>query len=972
MVGRKWTTSAQEEYLQGRLLEYRMAAATGRKTKMDRYWTSLDSEFFERWPLLASVVSVTMDPAAMARRISKARAIKDVDALPLNRAFSGGWGEEVERLPVPRAQQRPYRPLEVYARLYKAKIGVAVSECEKAEGVDPDSEEDDDAEDEEAKNKQVTTKRSVAMSRWRKVSKALYEAEPIEVKARVMEEMKEMEEEWKSGDVAEGEDERTPEQYQFGIDQLGEVANEVLQVMGEHTGWHFMLLCGGPMPERSGAISTKSFCYGTTPLGADFQSSHADFKGGVKLPFCQYLKRAFDHSARNARALEVDGNHGAAVGTTGLEGLLTLEGDEEHEEETTSGPVATKRKRAPHTTTMQRALGSSRVAPADPAGETEAADDTSDYGSTASSFALSGSSTWTGEAPVTLPLDHNTLPLPPVNVFDIGSFSGPSSMPAPSLGHGSASYVETPVFDNASFNFSDLDTDDFGSFGGASSNNFDDGGAALEALGVDVRMLGPPASQGGGLPLFDARGEDVVRPSPRPIYRGSSSAADREVDSLGQLPSFFKPSTYFSAFTKASSPGSSNSSTFASHSSTGPGASVARAKSAVDRLAAARPAGKTQVTVNGGEASGRKPTAAAAYLQVLLAPVAPPARMLTPPLPPPPSGPTPGSPPRVPTPPADPQVVLLRLSTPPGPPPMLLTRPPPPWHAPPVPPPTKPTPAPPAPPPTQLLRLPTPPPTQAPPLRNPTPQMAAPPPPRVLTPPLQLTPPPLGVLTPPAPPPTQLVRPPTPPAQIETRPAVNTPKTTAGGPAARGRGRPRGGARGRGRGGGRQNTREANAPAVETEGAVLPPNPAPSLSEEGRPTVLTGAAARAESACVRGEEQRLRKQQNEMLQRLKAMEAQQTAAAAEEKRLAALRRNPAGGADLVLVTRPKRAVKPACHPDGTFVDLSKQTQGEMGRRPGRGVDPNVVQEEQDAELLKKLGKKRKAVEGPSKEQAPAK
>ncbi|KAJ7691096.1 hypothetical protein B0H14DRAFT_3532067 [Mycena olivaceomarginata] len=69
----------------------------------------------------------------------------------------------------------------------------------------------------------------------------------------------------------------------------------------------------------------------------------------------------------------------------------------------------------------------------------------------------------------------------------------------------------------------------------------------------------------------------------------------------------------------------------------------------------------------------------------------------------------------------------------------------------------------------------------------------------------------------------------------------------------------------------------------------------------------------AESARLRGEEQRLRRDRMEQLRLSKDLEKK----AAEAEAVRARRRNPAGGADLVVVTRPQRSQVPARNPNGS-------------------------------------------------------
>lgn len=126
-------------------------------------------------------------------------------------------------------------------------------------------------------------------------------------------------------------------------------------------------------------------------------------------------------------------------------------------------------------------------------------------------------------------------------------------------------------------------------------------------------------------------------------------------------------------------------------------------------------------------------------------------------------------------------------------------------------------------------------------------------------------------------------------------------------------------------------------------------------------------AARQESVRIHREEERMRKERAELHQREKAIEERAAALAAEDKHLTASHHNPTGGADLVVVTRPKRAIKATQNPDGTpIIRQVKQTRGELGGRArlARAVDANAVQSAEDVEMVKKLGAKRKAADAP--------
>ncbi|KAF8146577.1 hypothetical protein K438DRAFT_1990483 [Mycena galopus ATCC 62051] len=125
---------------------------------------------------------------------------------------------------------------------------------------------------------------------------------------------------------------------------------------------------------------------------------------------------------------------------------------------------------------------------------------------------------------------------------------------------------------------------------------------------------------------------------------------------------------------------------------------------------------------------------------------------------------------------------------------------------------------------------------------------------------------------------------------------------------------------------------------------------------------LTGAAADAESTRIRREAAQLRSTTTEMLTRSKVMDAEKEKAEAGKRRLAELRRNPTGGADLVVVTHSKS--KSQKDLDGSsLVRPVRKTCGEMmGSSLAKAVDPNIVQKAQDADLLARLQGKRKAQE----------
>ncbi|KAJ6515216.1 hypothetical protein C8R45DRAFT_1086430 [Mycena sanguinolenta] len=452
------------------------------------------------------------------------------------------------------------------------------------------------------------------------------------------------------------------------------------------------------------------------------------------------------------------------------------------------------------------------------------------------------------------------------------------------------------------------------SFGAAPTNN------------VDISL---PDTMG-ALPQFDSNGHDIVRPSPRAIHCGASFPTDRVVGGSPGAKAIFRPSAWFMAFGKKTG----ESQGVPAQQGTPEPASI---------FGMVRQEPVPPQTPSTAKGSG-VPSAAVKALQDVLTdatPTAPRPRLHLPSAQP--AAPQVATPPQMP----------LRAN--PAPPPSRQI-------------PLRAVPAPPPPPSRQILQRENPP---APPASVPLPP-----------PPIDQTPPWASPTAPPLPLSSQEHTPPlqTPLMVIESRLMVNAPKVNAqrGRGVAQGRGKrgsTRGGARGSARGGarggaaGHSNGNSPTAAQVETEEntPLSPPPPQP-----GVVAPLTGDVAVAESARVRAVEHELRTAQRKGLEVSKQMEAD---AAAEQKRLAALRHNPVGGADLVVVTRPKRAAKAAMHPDGTpilRVVPARQTRGEMAaNRAKNGHDPNVTQQEKDKELLTKLSRKRKAAETPSTAKVPA-
>ncbi|KAJ6448770.1 hypothetical protein C8R45DRAFT_1115082 [Mycena sanguinolenta] len=973
MGGREWTTPEQKAYLYSLLPKYKTTVASGSQDAVKRYFVNLSEEFLSSWP--AEKPGMTLEEIGKATDAVKEQLKTWMRYGVSERGRAVGGRRETSSLFTalkgPK-RVRKLRPVEVYHQMYTAKVEAEASrraENQMAgdfEFVEPLS----------GKGKGVvTTKRQVRMSAMRTAAMDMYADESDEVKRVVEERRAEMNASHMSKGAEGSGGERTGEQYQHAIDQLGEVAAQALRTLGEHTGWHFMLLAGGPMPNRGGAISVKSICYGTTPLGSDFATSHTDFKTAVKLPFAKYLKRAFVHEERNARAIKSDGGEelGELIAMDARDSVSDAE-DEENETRApfkrlepirpTATAVAISRHDAHGGTVAEHSSGPPRGY-----WEEIAGDGGSTHGPDYSS--VGSSSAWGAAGTI---FDASTTLQDASTTFNNGEAVKSSS----------SSSFSALSFDSPSFDFSYL------SDGSVSSPSFSSSSLPPPAT-ASHRHLRDSWVLIGRLWLggFD-RGSWIARPAlgllgawaaghkyliARFRRQGADPGEVVNGDLGGTARSIFKPSTYFQAFgTHASSAVRADCVDTAGQDVVKGTLSppVRSSTSGIPGLTA----GARPVLLDASPAGGsRRPTTAASTLQTMLdtmgrgtggasgAPLDPNPTMDI-------GTPALGSQQR-------PLPRARFAGPPPPPPPPSSTQPaPPPTQQPPPQPPTQPPPQP------LTQQLPLPPPTQLP----PPPPLTQPPPPlsQPRAPPPTQPPPPLSQhratlpMQPPPQPPTQQLPPPPPtqlpplltreppPSFIESRPAVNAPRGR-GAPRARARARGRVGG-GAGRGQGRTRKQDAVSAEVDEEDETLP-NAQTQVGEAPLLPTLTGAAALAESARVRAEEQRLRKQQAAGLRHSKAMEAKEAAAAAEQERLAALLHNPAGGADLVVVPRPKRALKAMLNPDGTPVLVpGTRGRGEVGTTmAGKGEDPNVVQQRTDAALLKRL-QKGKAAEAPAKGQ----
>ncbi|KAJ7676097.1 hypothetical protein B0H14DRAFT_3537000 [Mycena olivaceomarginata] len=331
MAPPQWATPPQLEYLNQMLITYRESRSNGRSAA--RFWVTLFDSWFSCFPVktqLGLVHGAGAEPfneaelrmigdatKKMQRRLrtwfiwrAKKRAV----------ANNGHSNSQLFQILKRKKKTRPLRAVEVYQKIRRAKIrgevmnwgyGLLNEEAEAARakaagGAEP--EWTDMAGEGIEADEQKAEAEAVERARWNRAAR-------YEHVAHHRPRMEEMNAEHALGLRDDVSGPRLPEEYQHAIDQLPEVVARFTGAVEEETGWMGVFMAGGPMPNRDGAISIKTFCFGATPNGADFAATHSNF-GEVKGEFGKFLKRAFPHEVRDAWGISVpepDANADAAV-----------------------------------------------------------------------------------------------------------------------------------------------------------------------------------------------------------------------------------------------------------------------------------------------------------------------------------------------------------------------------------------------------------------------------------------------------------------------------------------------------------------------------------------------------------------------------------------------------------------------------------------------------------------------------------
>ncbi|KAJ7153905.1 hypothetical protein C8R43DRAFT_1106586 [Mycena crocata] len=404
MAPNSWTTAEQAAFFARELPLYIAAKENSKKVPLTRYWTRMEEDFFVRWPEEAVLglpitgpgVHHTSDQLKLLGDATEKRKKQLVAYLRYqDRLVTQGKGDTSTS--APRGQKatglfkvlqadKPTRNLQVvemYQKLYRPKIkeevlkrGYGDMNEEAAEAVRalPGSSGSAllsaealrivEAEEDRQTVERMQKARADRMSMWRATANELWEEESEDVRREVEDATFKAKQEraaLKEGPSDSGE--RTPEQYQHGIDQIPAVYTKVHDATMEEAGWFGLTLLGGPMPRRGGGISTKTICFGRTPNGHTFETSHPEFEA-IRNSLVKFLKRSFSHEVRDARGLP---QAGEAIATEPFNGLLTM--DEEVEQDTPIPqpamdrvPKRIRKPKRPTAATPSRAISSTPAA----------------------------------------------------------------------------------------------------------------------------------------------------------------------------------------------------------------------------------------------------------------------------------------------------------------------------------------------------------------------------------------------------------------------------------------------------------------------------------------------------------------------------------------------------------------------------------------------------------------------------------
>ncbi|KAJ7918362.1 hypothetical protein B0H13DRAFT_2321539 [Mycena leptocephala] len=238
MVGQEWTTTPQCDFMLAQLSAYQ---------------ATLWRDWFQLWPEELTLGLLLHVPGVPGATPLIAKELDLLGAKIKAKVLKRGYGKLNEEAEVGRVAAAGPSEGEVTILTEEERKWVEIAEDELVLA-------------------RVRKNHALRLSMWRTTAIKMYELESDDIKSEV-----------EAATLKFNKDNRTPIEYQHGIDQLGHVLAKVNEAVMKETGWVGFAMVGGPMPRRGGVISTKIFCFGTMPAGLDFQAVHPTFEDNLSL-----------------------------------------------------------------------------------------------------------------------------------------------------------------------------------------------------------------------------------------------------------------------------------------------------------------------------------------------------------------------------------------------------------------------------------------------------------------------------------------------------------------------------------------------------------------------------------------------------------------------------------------------------------------------------------------------------------------
>ncbi|KAJ7051471.1 hypothetical protein C8F01DRAFT_1262804 [Mycena amicta] len=347
MPAERWTTSTQRDFLLAQLPAYMLRQAD---KKYFLFWGRLQEDWYTQFPEEA-VLGFPLPTDPDARRLTEAEAKHLAEAKKTRNEQLKSWFRRaavtkrkghvhasktfgnstsaamkvfVDKV-TGKKRHRVHQHVEIFQSLYPEEITTELElsgwsethELARQQALDPHA-SDETLEEQQAAIKQA---RSERMRMRRRVAERLLSDASEEVRERVeqqLEDEKEKRDHAKSMPAADEDEngERTPEQYQDGIDASEEIflhAHKTVEIMGGMVG---LSIFGAPFPEWGGGLGVKVMCFGATENGNNFREAHAEFEQAIAEPFNKWLQRCFPPAVRLRRAFPTDNTDSSNVERT--------------------------------------------------------------------------------------------------------------------------------------------------------------------------------------------------------------------------------------------------------------------------------------------------------------------------------------------------------------------------------------------------------------------------------------------------------------------------------------------------------------------------------------------------------------------------------------------------------------------------------------------------------------------------------